>query len=73
MPEVAGDAAHLINPNKTEEITNGIIKILTDIYYKDELIQKGFKRYKLFTWEFMATQVLDLYKQLYKDIKTKTA
>jgi len=73
MPEVAGDAAHLINPNKTEELTNGIIKILNDINYKDELIQKGLKRYKLFTWEFMARQVLDLYKQLHQGIKTKTA
>ena len=73
MPEVAGDAAHLINPNKKEEITNGIMKILSDVNYKNGLIEKGLKRYKQFTWEFMAIQVLDLYKQLYKDIKTKKA
>ena len=73
MPEVAGDAAHLINPNKTEEITSGIIKILSDKNFKDELIQKGLKRYKSFTWGFMARQVLDLYKQLFEEIKTKKA
>jgi glycosyltransferase involved in cell wall biosynthesis len=71
MPEIAGDAAHLINPNKTEEITNGIIKILSDVKYKDELIENGLKRYKLFKWESMAYQVLDVYKQVSKNIKTK--
>jgi glycosyltransferase involved in cell wall biosynthesis len=71
MPEIAGDAAHLINPNKTEEITNGIIKILSDVKYKDELIKNGLKRYKLFKWESMAYQVLDVYKQVSKNIKTK--
>ena len=73
MPEVAGDAAHLINPNNKEEITNGIMKILSDGNYKNGLIEKGLKRYKLFTWGFMARQVLDLYKQLHQGIKTKTA
>jgi glycosyltransferase involved in cell wall biosynthesis len=67
MPEVAGNAAHLINPYKTEEITNGIIKILTDVNYKNQLIQKGLKRYKLFTWQSMARQVMGIYILLYKN------
>ncbi len=71
MPEVAGDAAHLVNPNSTEEITKGIIKILSDVNYKNELIRRGLEQYKLFSWESMAEQVLELYKQLYKQEKTK--
>ena len=35
MPEVAGDAALIVDPNRTEEITNGIVKILSDDSYKN--------------------------------------
>ena len=70
MPEVAGDAAHIIDPNKTEEIYNGMIKIISDDKYKKELIQKGLIRSKQFSWNSMASQVLELYKHLYKEINT---
>lgn len=71
MPEVAGDAAHLIDPIKTQEICNGMIKILTDDGYKNKLIQKGLKRSKVFSWEKMAHQVLELYKDMFNDLKSK--
>ena len=70
MPEVAGDAALIIDPNKTEEITNGIVKILSDESYKTTLIDKGLKRYKQFSWKNAAKKVLELYNQLYKEQKT---
>ena len=69
MPEVAGSAAHIIDPYNTKEILRGIIKITSDENYKNKLIQKGLKRQKLFSWSTMAEQVLELYKQLYKEIK----
>lgn len=68
MPEVAGDAAHLIDPNKTEDICNGMIKIMSDDTYRNELIQKGLMQSKQFSWNKMAAQVLEEYKQLYKEI-----
>lgn len=70
MPEVAGDAAHLINPEKPEEICDGIIKITTDASYKNELVQKGLLQSKKFSWNNMAVQVLEQYKQLYQEIKS---
>tara|TARA_R110002072_G_scaffold209497_2_gene367121 strand:- start:1190 stop:2344 length:1155 start_codon:yes stop_codon:yes gene_type:complete len=70
MPEVAGEAAHLIDPNKTEEITKGMLKITTDENYKNLLIQRGFLRSKQFSWKNMASQVLMQYKQLHKEINT---
>nr|WP_315224033.1 glycosyltransferase family 1 protein [uncultured Flavobacterium sp.] len=69
MPEVAGDAAHIIDPNKPKEICNGIIKITSDAKYRNELIQKGLLQSKKFSWNRMAFQVLEQYKQLYKEIK----
>jgi glycosyltransferase involved in cell wall biosynthesis len=70
MPEVAGDAGHLIDPNKTDDIYKGMLKIMSDHTYKNELIQRGLKRSKQFSWNKMASQVLEQYEQLYKEIKT---
>jgi glycosyltransferase involved in cell wall biosynthesis len=70
MPEVAGDAAHLIDPNKTEDIYKGMLKILSDDTYKNELSQRGLIQSKQFSWNRMASQVLEQYKQLYKEINT---
>jgi glycosyltransferase involved in cell wall biosynthesis len=64
MPEVAGNAAHIINPYNPEEITQGMIKILADAAYYDALCKKGIERNKLFSWKNMAEQVLELYNEL---------
>jgi glycosyltransferase involved in cell wall biosynthesis len=64
MPEVAGDAAHIINPYNPEEITQAIIKILADAPYSDMLCKKGIERNKLFSWKNMAEQVLVLYNEI---------
>ena len=66
MPEVAGNAAYLVDPYKTEDIYEGIVKILSDPDFKNELINKGLEHYKLFSWKNTAQDVLELYKQLYK-------
>ena len=68
MPEVAGNAAHLIDPNKPEEICRGMLKIMFNENYKKELIQKGLERSTAFTWNRMALQILEQYKELYKEI-----
>ncbi len=70
MPEVAGDAAYLINPNKTEEICQAILKIMSDNIFKKELIKRGLKRSKQFTWNNTALKVLKQYKELYKEINS---
>jgi glycosyltransferase involved in cell wall biosynthesis len=64
MPEVAGDAAHIINPHRPEEITQAIIKILADATYYEALCKKGIERNKLFSWKNMAEQVLVLYNEI---------
>lgn len=69
MPEVAGVAAHLIDPNKYDEICMGMLKITSDTNYRSQLIEKGLLQSKKFTWNKMALQVLEQYKQIYQDIK----
>jgi glycosyltransferase involved in cell wall biosynthesis len=68
MPEISGDAGYLVNPFKPEEITDGIIKILNNKTFKEDLIKKGLKQAEKFSWHAMAKQVLDLYKGLMKSL-----
>lgn len=66
MPEVARDAAHLVNPLHPEEITQAIIKILNDTDYKASLRQKGLERSKQFSWRIMARAYLKLYEDVHE-------
>ena len=51
LPEVAGDAALIVDPFNVQSITNALIKVYTDATLRKELVEKGNKRYPLFTWE----------------------
>ncbi len=66
MPEVAGDAAYIIDPYKPHQITQAITDILGDENLRNDLIDKGLKRAKLFSWENMARKVMELYHQTAK-------
>jgi len=64
MPEIAGDAAAIVDPTKPEEITAAIRKILSDETYKNELCEKGIARANQFSSRAMAEKYLDLYKKV---------
>jgi glycosyltransferase involved in cell wall biosynthesis len=59
MPEVAGEAAYLVDPYDQGQITEGILKLSQDRVLREELIRKGFDRSKLFSWENTAGIILD--------------
>ena len=64
MPEVAGDAACLVNPFDEAEIRNGVLKVIKESSYRQELVAKGLINVKRFRPEEIAKQ----YAELYKDI-----
>ncbi|MCM8767436.1 MAG: glycosyltransferase family 4 protein [Candidatus Omnitrophica bacterium] len=64
MPEVAGDAALLINPEDEDDIANAILKLIEDKELRENLIKKGLERVKLFTWENTAKKTLKVYNEL---------
>jgi glycosyltransferase involved in cell wall biosynthesis len=59
MPEVAGDAALLINPLDIEDIKNAMVTIHNDATLRSELIAKGKVRKDVFTWERTADLLWD--------------
>ena len=65
IPEVAGDAAILVNENSVEAFVKGLDQ-LKDFKLRTELIDKGFKNAAKFTWQNTFNQTLEFYKELYK-------
>lgn len=64
MPEVAGDAAFIINPFKPEEITSAMNSLVEDTALRSEMINKGFKQAARFSWKSMAENVLEIYREV---------
>lgn len=64
LPEVAGDAAVLIDPLNVEAIIEAIFKIKQDPSYRDQLIEKGLVRAKFFSWLKTAEQVAQVYEKV---------
>jgi glycosyltransferase involved in cell wall biosynthesis len=56
MPEVAGDAALLVNPFDTTEIADAMKKITFASDLRKEMVEKGFLRCRLFSWEKTAVR-----------------
>lgn len=50
LPEVAGNAALYFDPYNIENIKDAIDKVISNHKLQEDLIQKGFKRYKMFNW-----------------------
>jgi len=60
MPEVAGNAAALVDPEDTRSIADGITRILRGA---KGFIDKGNIRIKDFSWEKTAQMTLDVYRE----------
>jgi len=61
MPEVAGDAAALVDPYDVQAIRQGVLKIIKDEAYRAELVQNGFSNCRRFDPDKIAQQYADLY------------
>jgi glycosyltransferase involved in cell wall biosynthesis len=51
LPEVAGEAALLVDPTSITEIANGYSKLYADPVLRQSLIQNGCEQIKKYTWE----------------------
>ena len=57
MPEVAGDAALLVDPESVESIKAALQRLATDAQLRDDLTRRGRERAAKFTWEAVAARV----------------
>ena len=64
LPEVAGDAALLVDPNDPVALGEAMVRLLEDTALRESLRKKGFARVKQFTWQSAARRTLALYREL---------
>jgi glycosyltransferase involved in cell wall biosynthesis len=65
MPEVAGDAAVMVDPFKVSEIRKGLERIIHDDSFRNDMIERGFENIKRFDPDVIATQYLNLYNKVF--------
>ncbi len=64
LPEVAGDAALLIDPHETQAIADGLTRLITDSTLREQLIARGYQQAARFTWERSARELRAVYHQI---------
>jgi glycosyltransferase involved in cell wall biosynthesis len=64
LPEVAGDAAVLVDPYSAEAIGEGILKVLHSSHLRAEMRERGFARVRAYSWERSVEQVRQVYGEV---------
>lgn len=64
LPEVAGDAAVLVNPREESEIAEGIRSVCENPELAHDLRDKGMARARQFQWSRCATEVSRIYAEV---------
>jgi glycosyltransferase involved in cell wall biosynthesis len=69
MDEIADDAACKVNPYNVLDIRRGIIRVMTDAAYRDQLVNNGWKlRYR-----YSISNITEQYTDVYKELATAAA
>ena len=69
MPEVAGNAAILVDPYDISSIREGILTVISDDALRENLITNGFENCKRFDISVISRQYLDIYHSLYNQTR----
>ena len=64
MPEVAGDAAILVDPLNIPQITSALLRLIEDVALANNLKALGKKRSEMFSWEENAKRTLSIYQEM---------
>lgn len=67
LPEIHGDAAQYFNPLDLNDMVKNIAKVLDSEELRKELIKKGHKQVKKFSWQRMAEITLSIYDRVLED------
>ena len=73
MPEVAGNSACLVDPYSVVEIRKGVLKVISNSGYRDDLVKAGLNNIMRFSvkdiasqYELIYQEILDNYQKLKK-------
>ena len=66
MPEVAGDAALLVDPYNVNALAEVLYKVMKSEDLRKRLMAKGFERIRLFSWERCAGKTIQAFEKAVK-------
>lgn len=64
MPEAAGEAALLVDPNDSDAIAVAMNKMLSNEDLRNEKIQLGYRQAEKFSWDKSAEKLMSIYQSL---------
>jgi glycosyltransferase involved in cell wall biosynthesis len=64
LPEVAGNAALLVNPENVFEIRRGLQRVLLDSALRDRMKLRGYEQAKKFSWTISVSRILEIYREV---------
>lgn len=64
LPEIAGDAALLVDPRNPEEIASAVQRLLTDDTLRAELASRGLVHARQFSWKNTAEKTLEVFLEV---------
>lgn len=62
MPEIAGDAALLVDPKEVQQIKSAMDRLIKDKKLRKDMIKKGLKRSSQFSWQRCARETIKAYE-----------
>lgn len=68
MPEVAGDAALLVDPSQPQQIAEAMFLIENDVQLREQLISKGLERVKNFSWDTTSQILWNSIEKLHQQV-----
>ena len=72
MPEVAGDAAVLVDPHNVDAIGDALVRVVGDPNVRSALVDAGRARVTQFSWRRTALELMSLYRDAVADGRTST-
>lgn len=67
LPEIYGDAAHYFDPTSVGDMARAINEVLSDKALRSKLIAHGSAQAAKYSWDKMAHETLEIYRQVLKD------
>jgi glycosyltransferase involved in cell wall biosynthesis len=66
LKEVVGSAAVIVEPTDIDGIATHLYRVFTEPYFRNDLILRGLKRVKEFSWSVASRKILNIYEETWK-------
>jgi glycosyltransferase involved in cell wall biosynthesis len=65
IPEIAGDAAVLVDPHDADAVAAALLRMMDDPSHRADLRERGLRRAATFTWTAAAQQTIDVFRAVH--------